>query len=74
MENDFMSFRRALLGLSLCCAAPNVALAQQTRQVEISYDITFLGFTGFRIDFSGTFTGGTLFVWMTVLFMCSPTG
>jgi hypothetical protein len=57
MENDFMSFRRALLGISLCCAAPNVALAQQTRQVEVSYDITFLGFTGFRIDFSGTFAG-----------------
>ena len=52
-----MSFRRALLGFSLCCAAPNVALAQQTRQVEVSYDITFLGFTGFRIDFSGTFAG-----------------
>ena len=52
-----MSFRRALLGFSLCCAAPNVALAQQTRQVEVSYDITFLGFTGFRIDFTGTFTG-----------------
>jgi hypothetical protein len=57
MENDFMSFRRALLGFSLCCAAPNVALAQQTRQVEVSYDITFLGFTGFRIDFSASFTG-----------------
>ena len=41
----------------MCCAAPNVALAQQTRQVEVSYDITFLGFTGFRIDFSGTFAG-----------------
>ena len=52
-----MSFRRALLGFSLCCAAPNVALAQQTRQVEVSYDITFLGSTGFRIDFNGTFTG-----------------
>jgi hypothetical protein len=57
MENDFMSFRRALLGFSLCCAAPNVALAQQTRQVEASYDITFLGFAGFRIDFNGTFAG-----------------
>jgi hypothetical protein len=57
MENDFMSFRRALLGFSLCCAAPGIAFAQQARQVEISYDITFLGFTGFRIDFNGTFTG-----------------
>jgi len=57
MENDFMSFRRALVGLSLCCAAPAIAVAQQARQVDVSYDITFLGFTGFRIDFNGTFTG-----------------
>jgi hypothetical protein len=56
MENDFMSFRRALLGFAFCCIAPN-AMAQQGRHVEIGYDITFLGFTGFRIDFSGTFTG-----------------
>ena len=41
----------------MCCVAPNVALAQQARKVDVSYDITFLGFTGFRIDFSGTFTG-----------------
>lgn len=52
-----MSFRRALLGLSLCCAAPGAVQAEQVRQVEVGYDITFLGFTGFRIDFSGTFTG-----------------
>jgi len=52
-----MSFRRALLGFSLCCVAPNVALAQQTRRVDVSYDITFLGFAGFRIDFDGTFNG-----------------
>ena len=52
-----MSFRRAVLGLFLCCAAPGAALAQQARQVDLSYDITFLGFTGFRIDFTGTFTG-----------------
>jgi hypothetical protein len=57
MENDFMSFRRALLGIALCCAAPNVAPAQQARQVDIGYDITFLGMTGFRIDFSGRFVG-----------------
>ena len=36
-----------------------MATAQQARQVEASYDITFLGFTGFRIDFSGMFSGGT---------------
>src|SRR3954471_10378800 len=57
MENDFMSFRRALVGLALCCAAPNSVMAQQARLVEASYDITFLGFTGFRIDFSGVFNG-----------------
>jgi hypothetical protein len=58
MESDFMSFRRALLGFALCCAAPTTVMAQQARQVEASYDITFLGFTGFRIDFSGVFAGG----------------
>ena len=52
-----MSFRRALVGLTLCCAAPNIVMAQQARLVEASYDITFLGFTGFRIDFSGVFNG-----------------
>src|SRR5688572_2455380 len=57
MESDFMSFRRALLGFAVCCAAPTLAMAQQARKVEVSYDITFLGFTGFRIDFSGVFTG-----------------
>lgn len=54
-----MSFRRALLGFALCCAAPSTALAQQARQVEVSYDITFLGLTGFRIDFSGRFIGNS---------------
>ena len=52
-----MSFRRALVGLALCCAAPSAALAQPTRTVEVSYEITFLGLTGFRIDFNARFTG-----------------
>ena len=52
-----MRFRRALIGLAMCCAAPNAVLAQSARAVELSYEITFLGLTGFRIDFSGRFTG-----------------
>lgn len=54
-----MSFRRALLGFIFCCVAPNAAFAQQTRLVEIGYDIAFLGLTGFRIDFSGRFAGSS---------------
>ncbi len=52
-----MSFRRALLGFALCCAAPNAVVAQTVREVALSYDITFLGMTGFRIDFNGRFAG-----------------
>jgi len=52
-----MSFRRAFIGLALCCAAPNAATAQPARTVEIGYEITFLGLTGFRIDFSARFGG-----------------
>jgi hypothetical protein len=48
-----------LIGLALCCAAPNAALAQAERHVDLSYDITFLGLTGFRIDFSGRFAGNS---------------
>ena len=52
-----MRFRRALTGFVLCCAAPIAAAAQSARQVDASYEITFLGLTGFRIDFSARFTG-----------------
>lgn len=52
-----MSFRKALMVLALCCAAPNAVVAQSARQVDVSYDISFLGLTGFRIDFSARFTG-----------------
>src|SRR6476469_2455026 len=58
-QRHFMSFRRAFIGLALCCVAPNASLAQSTRVVELSYEITFLGLTGFRIDFSGQFTGNS---------------
>lgn len=54
-----MRFRRALIVLIVCCAAPNAVLAQQARTVELSYEITFLGLTGFRIDFSGRFAGNS---------------
>jgi hypothetical protein len=54
-----MSFRRALIGIALCCAAPSVTLAQTTRTVEASYEITFLGMTGFRIDFTGQFSNSS---------------
>ena len=54
-----MRFRRALIGFAVCCAAPSAAAAQPARQVDISYEITFLGLTGFRIDFSGRFAGST---------------
>lgn len=52
-----MSFRRAFIGVALCCAAPNAAAAQATRQIEGAYEITFAGFSGFRIDFTAKYTG-----------------
>lgn len=53
-----MRFRRALAATALCAvAAPWPASAQEARQVEIGYAITYLGFTGFRIDFTGRFDG-----------------
>jgi hypothetical protein len=52
-----MSFRRALLALVLCTAASARAEAQEARQVEAGYEITFAGFTGFRLDFTGRFAG-----------------
>ncbi len=52
-----MSFRRAILGAALCCAANTAAPAQTTRQIEGAYEITFAGFRGFRIDFTAKYTG-----------------
>lgn len=59
-----MSFRKALATLVLCVAAPAamaqppaVAAAQDQRRVEIAYEITFAGFSGFRFDFTGNFDG-----------------
>jgi hypothetical protein len=57
MERDFMSFRRALLTFALGAAAPVAALAQDARQVDIGYEITYAGLTGFRIDLTARFDG-----------------
>ena len=56
VEHEFMSFRTALVVLALCCTAP-AALAQTTRQIQAGYEITFVGMTGFRIDFTAKYTG-----------------
>lgn len=58
-----MSFRRALcvfsaLSVGLPLGATGPAFAEQGRQVEIGYAITYLGFTGFRIDFKARFDNG----------------
>ena len=52
-----MSFRRALLGFALCCAAPPWRWPSRRAQIEVSYEITFAGLTGFRIDFTAKFAG-----------------
>jgi len=55
-----MSFRRALaIALALCTAASAPARAQDARLVEATYEITFAGFTGFHIDFTGRFVGNS---------------
>ena len=52
-----MSFRRAFMAFALCVAGPAVASAQDARQVEIGYEITFAGISGFRIDVTARFNG-----------------
>ncbi len=52
-----MSFRRTFLAFALCVGAPTLAAAQQSRQVEIGYEITFAGITGFRIDATARLNG-----------------
>jgi len=52
-----MRFRRAIIGAALCCAATNAAPAQTTREIEGAYELSFAGFSGFRIDFTAKFTG-----------------
>ncbi len=52
-----MRFRRALVALALSVGAPAAASAQAARQVDIAYEITFAGFSGFRIDVTARFNG-----------------
>jgi len=56
-----MRFRRALAAIAFSVAAPAGASAQtapQTaRQVDIAYEITFAGLSGFRIDLTAKFNG-----------------
>jgi hypothetical protein len=47
-----MTFPRLLLGFVLGVSVPLAAAAQQPRQVEIGYELTYLGMAGFRIDVS----------------------
>ena len=54
-----MSFRRAFIGFALGLAVPGAALAQEARQIELGYEITFAGISGFRIDVTARFNGAT---------------
>ena len=52
-----MRFRRAFMLMAALCAAPGLAAAQEARQVELGYEITFAGFAGFRLDVTARFDG-----------------
>lgn len=54
-----MSFRKAFVAFAVGLAVPATVLAQDARQVELGYEITFAGFTGFRIDVTARFNGAT---------------
>ena len=54
-----MTFRKALLGFALCVLAPAIARADEGKVVDGSYEITFAGFSGFRIDFTARFNGAS---------------
>lgn len=62
-----MRFRRALAVIALSTAVPGVAAAQSApqsaasgpRQVDIAYEITFAGLSGFRIDLTAKFNGSS---------------
>jgi hypothetical protein len=58
-----MRFRRALAAIALSTAVPGVAAAQNVasaaRQVDIAYEITFAGLSGFRIDLTAKFNGSS---------------
>src|ERR1700754_2247940 len=52
-----MRFRRAFIAFVASLAAPLASHAQDARQVDISYEITFAGISGFRIDVTARFNG-----------------
>ena len=56
-----MSFRHGLAALVFCAGVPAVASAQSAseppRLVELSYEITFAGFSGFRMDVAARIDG-----------------
>jgi len=52
-----MSFRKAAILVAAWQLSPAPALAQEPRQVEVGYEITFAGFAGFRIDLTARFNG-----------------
>ncbi len=54
-----MSFRRALIAFAATLAVPAAAMAQDARQIEIGYEITFGGIAGFRIDVTARLKGST---------------
>jgi len=58
-----MRFRRTLAAIALSTAVPGVAAAQNAapsaRQVDIAYEITFAGLSGFRIDLTAKFNGSS---------------
>jgi hypothetical protein len=54
-----MSFRRAIIALGTMMAAIVPAAAQEARKVQIAYEITFAGISGFRIDVTARFNGSS---------------
>ena len=54
-----MSFRRAFSAFAVTLAVPAAAMAQDARQIELGYEITFAGISGFRIDVTARLNGAT---------------
>ncbi len=52
-----MRFRKAFMVLAAFLSPVPLAAAQDARKVEISYEITFGGISGFRIDVTARFNG-----------------
>ena len=55
-----MRFRRAFIVLAACLTPLAAAAAQDARQVDIAYEITFAGISGFRIDVTARFNGSSI--------------